>query len=107
MTGAAAAAAATNGADGAKQLAVGFLGLGIMGEAMAANLLRSGKFSKVVVWNRTASKVRARVCGTAGHARLLGKPPTATGNQPGTLWRCNTLRLPPRDHRPSHRHPAV
>jgi 3-hydroxyisobutyrate dehydrogenase-like beta-hydroxyacid dehydrogenase len=37
---------------------VGFLGLGIMGHAMAANLLNSGKFPKVVVWNRTLSKVR-------------------------------------------------
>lgn len=35
---------------------VGFLGLGIMGQAMARNLLTSGKFAKVVVWNRTLSK---------------------------------------------------
>lgn len=33
---------------------VGFLGLGIMGKAMAANLLRNG--FKVTVWNRTLSK---------------------------------------------------
>lgn len=33
---------------------VGFLGLGIMGKAMATNLLRSG--FKVTVWNRTLSK---------------------------------------------------
>lgn len=38
---------------------VGFLGLGIMGAAMASNLLKSGKFHKVVVWNRTLSKVRS------------------------------------------------
>lgn len=37
---------------------VGFLGLGIMGQAMARNLLKSGKFANVVVWNRTLSKVR-------------------------------------------------
>ena len=37
---------------------IGFLGLGIMGEPMARNLLKSGKFSSVTVWNRTASKVR-------------------------------------------------
>lgn len=37
---------------------VGFLGMGIMGEPMARNLLKSGKFSSVMVWNRTASKVR-------------------------------------------------
>jgi 3-hydroxyisobutyrate dehydrogenase-like beta-hydroxyacid dehydrogenase len=36
---------------------VGFLGLGIMGKAMAANLLRHG--FRVTVWNRTLSKVRA------------------------------------------------
>jgi 3-hydroxyisobutyrate dehydrogenase len=33
---------------------VGFLGLGLMGEPMAANLLRAG--TKLVVWNRTATK---------------------------------------------------
>lgn len=36
---------------------VGLIGLGIMGEPMAANLLSSGKFSSVTVWNRTQSKV--------------------------------------------------
>ena len=34
---------------------VGFLGLGIMGKAMAANLLRHG--FRVTVWNRTIAKV--------------------------------------------------
>jgi len=33
---------------------VGFLGLGLMGEPMAANLLRAG--TKLVVWNRTAAR---------------------------------------------------
>ena len=36
---------------------VGFLGLGIMGEAMARNLLKSGKFESVTVWNRSSAKV--------------------------------------------------
>jgi 3-hydroxyisobutyrate dehydrogenase len=35
-------------------VAVGFLGLGLMGEPMAANLLRAG--TSLVVWNRTAAK---------------------------------------------------
>lgn len=35
---------------------IGFLGLGIMGVAMARNLLKAG--FKVVVWNRNAAKVR-------------------------------------------------
>ena len=35
---------------------VGFLGLGIMGKAMATNLLRKG--FKLTVWNRTLSKVK-------------------------------------------------
>eukprot|EP00877_Chromochloris_zofingiensis_P001313 jgi/Chrzof1/11182/Cz05g27060.t1 len=35
---------------------VGFMGLGIMGTAMARNLLKSGKFKAVYVWNRTLSK---------------------------------------------------
>ncbi|KAF8036037.1 hypothetical protein BT93_C1908 [Corymbia citriodora subsp. variegata] len=34
---------------------VGFLGLGIMGKAMAMNLIKHG--FKVTVWNRTLSKV--------------------------------------------------
>ena len=38
-------------ADGSK---VGFIGLGIMGKAMAINLQKAGY--KVVVWNRTSSK---------------------------------------------------
>ncbi|KAG2488739.1 hypothetical protein HYH03_012738 [Edaphochlamys debaryana] len=38
------------------KLNVGFLGLGIMGEAMARNLLKSGLFASVTVWNRTLSK---------------------------------------------------
>jgi glyoxylate/succinic semialdehyde reductase len=36
---------------------VGFLGLGIMGEAMAFNILKKGGFDNVVVWNRTPAKV--------------------------------------------------
>ncbi len=36
----------------------GFLGLGIMGEAMARNLLKLGH--GVVVWNRSADKARGR-----------------------------------------------
>jgi 3-hydroxyisobutyrate dehydrogenase-like beta-hydroxyacid dehydrogenase len=34
---------------------VGFIGLGIMGAPMAANLLKAG--FKVTVWNRDSSKV--------------------------------------------------
>jgi 3-hydroxyisobutyrate dehydrogenase len=36
---------------------VGFLGLGLMGEPMAANLCRSG--TPLVIWNRTAAKTEA------------------------------------------------
>jgi hypothetical protein len=36
---------------------IGFIGMGIMGEPMARNLLKSGKFSSVTVWNRTPVKV--------------------------------------------------
>lgn len=39
------------------KISVGFLGLGIMGTAMARNLLKSDLFSSVTVWNRTLSKV--------------------------------------------------
>lgn len=37
-------------------LRIGFLGLGIMGQGMVMNLLRSGH--EVTIWNRTAAKVR-------------------------------------------------
>jgi len=38
---------------------VGYVGLGIMGSAMAANLLKAG--FKVTVWNRTESKAKALI----------------------------------------------
>jgi 3-hydroxyisobutyrate dehydrogenase len=38
-------------------VAVGFLGLGLMGEPMAANLLRAG--TSLVVWNRTRAKTES------------------------------------------------
>jgi 3-hydroxyisobutyrate dehydrogenase-like beta-hydroxyacid dehydrogenase len=41
----------------AKPERVAFLGLGIMGEPMAANLVKAG--FEVIVWNRTESKARA------------------------------------------------
>lgn len=41
--------------EGEGEMEVGFLGLGIMGKAMAANLLRHG--FRVTVWNRTLAKV--------------------------------------------------
>jgi 3-hydroxyisobutyrate dehydrogenase-like beta-hydroxyacid dehydrogenase len=47
----------------AKPERVAFLGLGIMGEPMAANLVKSG--FEVIVWNRTESKSRA-FAGTYG-----------------------------------------
>ena len=37
----------------------GWLGCGIMGSAMAMRLLKSGLYSQVLVFNRTAAKVRA------------------------------------------------
>lgn len=41
---------------GESKPAVAFLGLGIMGQAMAANLLKSGLFNSVIVWNRSPAK---------------------------------------------------
>ena len=43
----------------------GFLGLGIMGQAMAANLLKAG--FDVTVWNRTAAKCESLVINGAMH----------------------------------------
>ncbi|WVZ16419.1 hypothetical protein V8G54_009401 [Vigna mungo] len=48
---------------------VGFLGLGIMGKAMATNLLRHG--FKVTVWNRTLSKCEELV----QHGASVGETP--------------------------------
>ena len=47
--------------EGEEEMAmeVGFLGLGIMGKAMATNLLRKG--FKLTVWNRTLSKVKQQL----------------------------------------------
>ncbi|XP_021842845.2 glyoxylate/succinic semialdehyde reductase 1 [Spinacia oleracea] len=50
---------------------VGFLGLGIMGKAMAMNLLRNG--FKVTVWNRTLSKCNELV----EHGATVGETPAA------------------------------
>ncbi|KAL5574370.1 hypothetical protein UlMin_023967 [Ulmus minor] len=50
---------------------VGFLGLGIMGKAMAMNLLRHG--FKVTVWNRTLSKCDEIV----EHGASVGETPAA------------------------------
>ncbi|GLC35117.1 Putative oxidoreductase glyr1 [Pleodorina starrii] len=47
-------------AEGTK-MRIGFLGLGIMGEAMARNLLKSGLFASVTVWNRTLAKCQTLV----------------------------------------------
>lgn len=50
---------------------VGFLGLGIMGKAMAMNLMRNG--FKVTVWNRTLSKCDELV----QHGASVGETPAA------------------------------
>jgi len=42
--------------DAMADLTVGYLGMGIMGSAMARNLLKSGAFKEVYVWNRSADK---------------------------------------------------
>src|SRR5690242_11070905 len=40
-----------------KSVSIGFIGLGLMGEPMARNLLRAG--TPLVVWNRTRSRCRS------------------------------------------------
>ncbi|XP_074283993.1 glyoxylate/succinic semialdehyde reductase 1-like [Silene latifolia] len=54
---------------------VGFLGLGIMGKAMALNLLRNG--FKVTVWNRTLSKCDELL----EHGASVGQTPAAVVNK--------------------------
>jgi 3-hydroxyisobutyrate dehydrogenase-like beta-hydroxyacid dehydrogenase len=48
---------AANGGAQPSSLKVGFAGLGIMGTGMARNLLKSGLFASVSVWNRSIAKV--------------------------------------------------
>jgi len=55
------------------EMEVGFLGLGIMGKAMATNLLRHGY--RVTVWNRTTAKVSIY---------LLGAPPRGSIPDPSS-----------------------
>ncbi|MEW5317058.1 MAG: hypothetical protein WDW38_008389 [Sanguina aurantia] len=51
------------------QMNVGFIGLGIMGTAMARNLIKSKQFKSVMIWNRTLSKTAE----LAGEGALVGK----------------------------------
>src|SRR5207302_6433304 len=53
---------------------VGFIGLGIMGSRMAANLRRAG--FELVVWNRTAEKARAWA---AEHGAEVAETPSEVG----------------------------
>src|SRR5436190_14329516 len=65
----------------AKPERVAFLGLGIMGEPMAANLVRAG--FEVIVWNRTEAKARA-FAGTYG-ARPEPSPAAAAEHADVTI----------------------
>src|SRR2546423_10230193 len=68
-------------ADMAKPERVAFLGLGIMGEPMAANLVRAG--FEVIVWNRTESRARA-FAGSYG-AHPVPTAAAAAGLSGGTI----------------------
>src|SRR3954469_25159929 len=59
-------------------LRVAFLGLGIMGRSMAANLVKAGH--EVSVWNRTAGK-------TVDGARIASTPADAAKGVEG-VWMC-------------------
>ncbi|RRR71656.1 MAG: NAD(P)-dependent oxidoreductase [Candidatus Viridilinea halotolerans] len=61
---------------------VGFIGLGIMGRSMAANLLKAG--FALTVWNRTAERATDLV---AAGARLASNP-TALAAECGTIISC-------------------
>ena len=72
---------------------IGFLGLGIMGQGMVMNLLRSGH--EVTVWNRTALKVSLFDCSIYSNYALLANWclrlhriwTTCTSTvDPGSLW---------------------
>ena len=65
----------------------GFIGLGIMGEPMARNLLNAG--NEIVVWNRTKSKADTLV---AEGARL-GLSPSDVAKQSDFIFICVILNL--------------
>ncbi|KAL6763321.1 hypothetical protein V8C86DRAFT_2498832 [Haematococcus lacustris] len=60
-------------AGAASKMKIGFLGMGIMGVAMARNLLKSGLFESVTVWNRTLSKCDE----LKAEGALVGESPAA------------------------------
>ena len=62
----------------------GFIGLGIMGEPMARNLLNAG--NEIVVWNRTKSKTEARITEGA----QLGLSPSDVAQQSDFIFICVT-----------------
>lgn len=59
---------------------VGYIGLGIMGSAMAANLLKAG--FKVIVWNRTAARAQPLV---ALGATLADSPADLAARKPDVI----------------------
>ena len=59
---------------------IGYIGLGIMGSAMAANLIKAG--FKVTVWNRTASKCDALV---AQGAEVAASPDDLATREPDVI----------------------
>lgn len=62
----------------------GFIGLGIMGEPMARNLLNAG--NKIVVWNRTKSKTD----GLVAEGAQLGLSPCDVAEQSDFIFICVT-----------------
>jgi len=77
----------------AQSVSVGFLGLGIMGEAMARNLLKAdAKFASVTVWNRSPEKVRVR---GRVRARVAAGRPRAPRTRPSPTRGLRTDQPPP------------
>mmetsp|Transcript_7010 Transcript_7010/g.16381 ORF Transcript_7010/g.16381 Transcript_7010/m.16381 type:complete len:301 (-) Transcript_7010:240-1142(-) len=63
--------------DSSGHQAVGFIGLGIMGEGMALNLLKAGR--SLVVWNRSRSKCDALAAAAAGKVVVCDTPAEVLG----------------------------
>jgi NAD binding domain of 6-phosphogluconate dehydrogenase len=84
--------------DSATSMNVGVVGMGIMGAPMAENLLKSGKFDSVTVWNRTISKVPVTPTQTKGHLPSTLARSIATNLQThtfptGAAWDSMTMCL--------------
>ena len=83
---------ATRYEEGKMSETIGFIGLGIMGQGMAHNLLKAG--FALNVWNRTRSRMDPLVAAGANAAAATRpmSPPKATSSSPASATRLMSRR---------------